>query len=60
MLAGCRGSCLTAGADCLPTRAALVPPELAIVILDFDVLLADLLGHPLLAGQGVLAGRFTA
>jgi hypothetical protein len=36
-----------------------VPPELAILILDFDALLADLLGHPLLAGQGVLASPFT-
>src|SRR5215212_9881268 len=40
--------------DRLPTPATLLPPTRPIVVLDLDLLLADLLGHPLLAGHGVL------
>src|SRR5829696_1593494 len=40
--------------DRLPTSATLLPPTRPILVLDLDPLLADLLGHPLLAGHGVL------
>src|SRR5215213_5310596 len=40
--------------DRLATPPTLLPPARPIVVLDFDLLLADLLGHPLLAGHGVL------
>src|SRR5829696_4039823 len=38
----------------LATPATLLPPARPIVVLDLDLLLADLLGHPLLVGYGVL------
>src|SRR5918994_931376 len=40
--------------DRLPTSATLVPPTRPVLVVDVDPLLADLLGHPLLAGHGVL------
>src|SRR5215211_6965213 len=38
----------------LSTPATLVPPARPVFVLDLDLLRADLLGHPLLIGQGVL------
>src|SRR5215216_2540523 len=38
----------------LPASATLVPPARPLLVLDLDLLLADLLGHPLLVGHGVL------
>src|SRR5215207_9563831 len=40
--------------DRLPTSATLVLLAACVLVLDVDLLLADLLGHPLLAGHGVL------
>src|SRR5215211_4514345 len=40
--------------DRLATPATLLPPARPIVVLDLDLLLADLLGYPLLAGHRVL------
>src|SRR5215203_2110605 len=38
----------------LPASATLLPPARPVLVLDLDLLLADLLGHPLLVGYGVL------
>src|SRR5215217_6806950 len=51
---GTGDSCPSVAAMGLPTPATLVPPAGPIVVLDLDLLLADLGGHPLLAGHGVL------
>src|SRR5215217_1432627 len=51
---GTGDSCPPVAAIGLPTPATLVPPTGPIVVLDLDLLLADLGGHPLLAGHGVL------
>src|SRR5215216_1301857 len=38
----------------LSTSPTLLPPRSPLLVLDLDLLLADLLGHPLLVGHGVL------
>src|SRR5829696_3128307 len=38
----------------LSTSVTLLPPRSPLLVLDLDLLLADLLGHPLLVGHGVL------
>src|SRR5512132_2660345 len=40
--------------DRLATSATFVPPARSVLVLDVDLLLADLFGHALLAGHGVL------
>src|SRR5215204_5607774 len=40
--------------DRLATPATLVPPAGRVLVVDVDPLLADLLGHPLLAGHSLL------
>src|SRR4029453_15393483 len=58
---GCRakpgspsGSRPNPAAGGLATSATLLPPAGSLLLLDVDLLFADLLGHPLLAGHGVL------